>query len=151
MRFLLLAVVVAAVLVGCSGSEPTGPGAGRPATLAGTSWRVLAVAGRVPQPGGQPPTLAFEAAQVRGSGGCNQFSGPYQYDRPTGRLAFGDGFAMTAMACQENARMTFEVLYVEALTAATEASLDDQGRLILRGPRGEIRLATLLATVASAG
>ncbi len=140
MRSLLLAAVVALIAVGCSGPEPSGPGAGRPATLAGTSWRVTAVAGRVPQPGGQPPTLVFEVARVGGSGGCNQFSGPYRYDPPTGRLTFGDGFAMTAMACQENARMTFETWYVEILTAATDASLDDQGRLILRGPRGEILL-----------
>ncbi len=84
--------------------------------------------------------MAFSADQVKGSGGCNSYSGLYRYDPSTGAIAF-DRVAMTAMACLEHARAAVEMAFGTAMTAATSASIDPQGRLVLTGPGGEILLA----------
>ena len=112
----------------------------RPATLVGSGWRVVLVNGRAPVPG-REPTLAFEAARVGGSGGCNQFGASYRYDPASGAFQIDDA-AMTAMACAERAVNEFEVVFMVALPKATTAGLDMTGRLILLGPGTEIVLAS---------
>jgi heat shock protein HslJ len=110
-----------------------------PPTLNGTVWRVVTINGRAPVARSEP-TMAFAEAQVAGSAGCNSYSGNYRYDPATGSIAF-DQAAMTAMACLEQARMDVEATFATAMTAATSASIDPQGRLVLAGPGGEIVLA----------
>jgi heat shock protein HslJ len=110
-----------------------------PTTLTGTVWRVVAINGRPPVAGSEP-TVAFAAAEVKGSAGCNSYGGAYQYDPSSGAIAFRD-LAMTAMACVEPAKMEIEGLFTQAINRAISASIDPQGRLVLSGPGGEIVLA----------
>src|SRR5258706_586329 len=83
----VLALLALLAMVGaCSGdATPSGPGTGTGppdgaiSTLAGTSWIVVSVGGRPPVPGAVP-TVRFEADRVGGTGGCNQYGGPYRFD-----------------------------------------------------------------------
>ncbi len=109
LRLRALPLPFAAVLLLCfvaacdEAGGSSGPAGGRaPSSLAGAAWVVASVSGQTPIPGGEP-TVAFTQTTVSGSAGCNQYSGRYQYDPSTGRLAIGD-VAMTAMACLEDRR-----------------------------------------------
>jgi heat shock protein HslJ len=136
-RFLLLVLLGSLSLTACAASDLNREA--RPGTLNGTVWRVVAINGRPPVAGSEP-TMAFAAAQVAGSAGCNSYNGNYRYDPSTGAIAF-DQAAMTAMACLEQARMDVEGMFTTAMAQATSASVDRQGRLVLTGPGGEIVLA----------
>ena len=138
---LLVALLVA--LVACDAADPVPPAGGsRPQTLQGTNWSVLTVAGRAPQPG-VSMTINFAATTARGSGGCNQFGGTYQYEAATGRIAFAE-LGMTAMACVENQRMDLEAAYVQALGRATQIDVDADRHLVIGGPGGVVVFAAML-------
>lgn len=134
---LMLVLVASLSLAACAASDLTREA--HPSTLAGTVWRVVTINGRTPVAGSEP-TMAFAEALVTGSAGCNSYSGQYRYDPSTGSIAFEQA-AMTAMACLEPGRMDVEAAFATAMTGATSASIDPQGRLILTGPGGEIVLA----------
>lgn len=139
LRLGILVLVIGIVLAACGADDPDPTAVdGHPATLAGTAWRVVTIAGQRP-PAGSEPAIAFDATSAKGSGGCNTFSGTYRYER-TGALAFGD-LAMTAMACLEAPRNEIETAFMRTLGGVSLASLDALGRLVLSGPAGEIRLA----------
>ena len=135
-RLLLIVLAVGASLAACSDSDLI-RGA-HPTTLTGTVWRVVSINGRPPIVGSEP-TAAFAAAEVKGSAGCNSYGGGYTYDPSTGMIEFKE-LAMTAMACVEPGRNDVEALFTRAINAATSASIDPQGRLVLSGPGGEIVL-----------
>ena len=140
---LALAIVSIAVLAfGCSPSTESGPSesnpAGRPATLAGTAWRVVSVGGRAPVAAARP-TAVFSADRITGSGGCNTYGGRYQYDPAAGRIEMRD-LGMTLMACVEGPRNDFETAFFQALGQANLVSVDAQGRMGLSGPGGVIVL-----------
>jgi heat shock protein HslJ len=140
----LVALVLFVTLAACDAAEPGPSGGGsRPTTLAGSSWSVLTVAGRAPGPGAAPPTITFTGTTAKGSGGCNQFGGSYQYDAATGHIAFAE-LGMTAMACVEKGRMDLEAAYVQALGRATQVDLDADRHLVLSGPGGVIVLAAMI-------
>lgn len=139
LRLGMLVLFIGTLFAGCGADDPDPTaGDGRPATLAGTAWRVVSIAGQRP-PAGSEPAIAFDATTAKGSGGCNTFSGTYRHDR-TGALAFGD-LAMTAMACLEAPRNELETAFMRALGGVNRASVDALGRLILSGSSGEILLA----------
>ena len=76
---------------------------------------------------GQKKTIVFDARpkQVSGSTSCNTYTGSYALD---GRaLSFGNGMAMTKMACQGNG----EAVYVERLNKANMIFIKDQSTLML--------------------
>ena len=82
-------------------------------------------------------TLNFQAEQVSGSAGCNNFSGTYQ---TTGsKIEFGPQASTRKMCAQPLGIMEQESAYLAALEAATEYNLrgntlemlDDQGDVIL--------------------
>ncbi len=60
-----------------------------PGSLAGTSWTVASVDQTVMAPD-RPPTMTFEATQVRGSSGCNGYSAAYRFDPDTATLEIHD-------------------------------------------------------------
>ena len=138
---LLVALLVA--LVACDAAELVPqPGGPRPQALQGTNWSVVTVAGRAPQQGAAM-TIMFLASTARGSGGCNQFGGNYQYDASTGRIAFKE-LGMTAMACVQAQRMDLEAAYVQALGRATQVDVDADGHLVIGGPGGVVIFAAML-------
>jgi heat shock protein HslJ len=136
-RLLLLIVLMGTSLAACAGSDLSREA--RPTTLTGTVWRVVAINGRPPAAGSEP-TAAFAATEVKGSAGCNSYGGQYTYDPATGAIAFGN-MAMTAMGCVEPGRGETEAMFTQAISQATAASIDPEGRLVLTGSGGEIVLA----------
>ena len=133
----LVAVLALAVaLAACADDAPSStPGGVHPATLAGTSWTVVAING-IATPRGAQPTMEFSDGQVRGSAPCNHYGGNYRYDPPTGELRL-DGLGMTAMACAEAARNRVEAAFTQALgQPVLVAMLQPEGRLVLAGPVG---------------
>jgi heat shock protein HslJ len=133
---LLVVMVAAAACDEAAPADPNRPGV--PATIAGTSWRVVSVGGRAPVAGGVP-TVAFEVARVIGSGGCNTFGGSYRYDADSGQITF-ENLGMTAMGCFDGRRNEFETAFSEALVQVVLVSIDARGLLTLRGPGGAIVL-----------
>jgi heat shock protein HslJ len=111
------------------------------ASLAGTAWRVVSVAGAAPV-AGREPTITFEPERVSGTTGCNQYFGGYTL--VGGAIAFS-AVGMTRMAC-DDAVGQIEGAFTGALTAATSATFDAEGRLHLAGPGGEIVLGPGPAT-----
>jgi heat shock protein HslJ len=111
----------------------------RPPTLAGSSWRVVSIAGR-PLPAVPDVTLAFTASDVSGAGGCNSFGGTYTFDPATGALRFGP-LISTKRACVEAARNEVEAAYFTALRDVASARIDPDGRLSLLGSGAELILA----------
>ncbi len=105
------------------------------APLVATEWRLVAFG---PSGGEAAPldeaevTLGFpDGETVRGSAGCNTYSGVYQAGAE-GAITF-DTFAATEMACPNTALMEQESAFLQALSAVTSFTLEE-GRLILSGP-----------------
>ena len=135
----LVVLVLALVIGACAApAPPQDSGDPRPASLAGTDWKVISVGGQAPAPGAEP-TVSFSQARVMGSGGCNQFGGEYRYDPATGRIAFTN-LGMTAMGCMRQDVMNFEEAFSRVLTGAVQVSVDPATRLILSGPPGAVIL-----------
>jgi len=134
-----LALILLAVLaLACSGPPSSSQPApeSRPATLAGTAWRVVSVAGRSPNAAARP-TAVFSPDRVTGSGGCNAYGGRYQYDPASGRIEMRD-LGMTLMACVDAPRNDFEAVFFQTLGQANLVAVDAQGLMALSGPGGVI-------------
>jgi heat shock protein HslJ len=123
-----LAGIAILALVACQGAESA---ASDP--LDGTSWVLMAY--RKTRPiSGTTITATFEDGQVRGSAGCNSYSGSYQISGDT--ITVG-AVAITEMACLEpEGVMEQELLFVEFLTDAQTFRLAD-GQLQTFRPDGE--------------
>jgi heat shock protein HslJ len=133
--------LVALLVAACDGSSgpPSAevvPPAG-PATLAGTNWGVVSVAGRPSVPA-STPFIGFTADRAQGTGGCNQFGGSYTYDPTTGTLTFGE-LMMTLMGCL-GPQGDFETVLFAALQGPQQVTQAD-GNLFFDGPKGRIVLA----------
>jgi heat shock protein HslJ len=94
--------------------------------LVGAPWQLLSYNnGRDAlvsiQEGTQPTAEFAPDGTVSGSGGCNQFNGPY---RTSGTDITMGPFATTRMACDQPI-MDQELAYLEALTRATTYRFDD--------------------------
>jgi heat shock protein HslJ len=101
--------------------------------LDGTSWVLMAYRKTSPI-SGTTITAMFEDGQVRGSAGCNSYSGSYQVSGDT--ITVG-AVAITEMACLEpEGVMEQELLFVEFLTDAQTFRLAD-GQLQTFRPDGE--------------
>ena len=133
---ILFVAVHALLLSACGEGDLTREA--HPNALGGSAWRVISVNGRAPIAGSEP-TAIFASTDVKGSAGCNSYGGQYAYDPSTGAIAFRN-LAMTAMGCVEPGRNDFEGVFSIAISKATSASIDPEGRLVLRGPGGEIVL-----------
>jgi heat shock protein HslJ len=120
-------VLLAIALAGCATATAT-PGP-TDAGLADTAWVVTSIDGQPALPA-SPPTLAFGAdGMVSGTGGCNQYTGPYQVDGSS--IRFGD-LASTLMLCEGQVGAQ-ETAFMAALGGATTWRIDDAGALELTG------------------
>ena len=116
---------------GCGGESVA------PATLAGTSWRVVAVNGR-PTPAGGQYFVNFEGAErVRARFGCNSIGGGYIQRGGTVSMR---NLGATRMACPEPA-MSFETEGFRILNQPLFASWTGGDRLTLSNVNGRIDLA----------
>lgn len=132
-RLVVLLGCLVATIAACGGSGDRA-GSVAPASLTGTSWTAMVVAGQ-PVVAGHEPTVAFSSDQVKGSGGCNSFSGTYRY-RP-GTIKF-ENLAMTAMACLDASIGVVEGRFSTALIGATTVYMDAEGRMVMNGTGGQI-------------
>jgi heat shock protein HslJ len=100
-------------------------------TLEGTTWLLDKT---IP---GSEITAEFADGQVTGSAGCNTYNGTYRSTRAAGRntIEFGP-LATTRMMCDE-ALMDQEGLYLTALEAATEYTIEGFA-LSIEYPGGEL-------------
>jgi heat shock protein HslJ len=111
-----------------------GAGNGAIGSLEGTGWRVLQVAGVVPEAGNEP-TIAFRGGEALGSTGCNEYGGPVTIDG----LAIDVGDLTQTLRLCEGPVGEMEIAFVQALTEA-EALVPQGANLLIRGPGGEILL-----------
>jgi heat shock protein HslJ len=133
-----IAFLLGVTIVACSREAATPqPGRGRPATLDGTAWKLVAVQGR--PVAGSGASLAFARGGVSGDGGCNRFGGSFSYESATGALTI-DALASTKRACLEPARNDLEAAYLRALRGVSAATIDSEGRLVLSGSGAELVL-----------
>jgi heat shock protein HslJ len=87
-------------------------------TLEGTTW---VLSGALPD---SEITAEFAEGQVAGSAGCNTYTGPYTSTRAAGKNTIRIGpLTSTMMACDEPV-MDQEGLYLAALEAATEYTIE---------------------------
>jgi heat shock protein HslJ len=129
----LVLTVAALVLAACSDARVATAEPTPTEEVVGSAWIVTSVNGQGIIPAA-PPTLAFGAdGKVSGSGGCNQYSAPYE--TTGGSIAIGD-ISSTLMLC-EGAPGAQEGAFLAALRWATAWRVDDDGALHLDGA-GEI-------------
>jgi heat shock protein HslJ len=143
LRRLVAIVAIVVVLTGCDvGMSPSSPPSGNAlSALAGTSWIVKSVDRRSPVPGAVP-TATFDAERVSGTGGCNQYGGPYRLDPSTGQLAIRE-LVSTDMGCVQPGVTTFESVFLRALGGANHATVGPDGELVLDGTAGRVLLVPL--------
>jgi uncharacterized protein (TIGR03382 family) len=122
---------ILALAAGCSTSGGGGA-AGPVASLTGTSWQLAELGG---QPGGKQ-SLNFDAAKgmVSGSGGCNNFTGAYQW---SGKSLKMGPLASTRRACMDDASGKQEYAYLQALDATRTWQVEGK-TLILSGDSGQL-------------
>ncbi|WP_018344365.1 META domain-containing protein [Cytophaga aurantiaca] len=73
------------------------------------------------------PTIAFDARpkQVSGTTSCNTYTGSYSLDGKT--ISFGNGFALTKMACPGNG----ESVFIDRIRKVNKFFIKDQTTLML--------------------
>jgi putative lipoprotein len=114
-RFGALLCLTVLALAACGG-EDDGDAGGPP--LEGTEWTLASGVDDVPDDA--VPTLMLDDGTASGSGGCNNYTGPYEVDGDS--LTIGP-IAGTMMACEEP-KMTVETTYLQALEATDAWSVD---------------------------
>jgi heat shock protein HslJ len=123
-------ITLAGLLVGC-GARPTDS-----PSLQDTRW-VLVTFGEAPPLTGTAPSAEFCGGQIRGSAGCNTYSGAYTVSESD--IAIGD-IASTEMWCMEpEGVMDQEQAFLAALASVTSHRLagpqleflDPAGRVLL--------------------
>lgn len=94
----LLALMMLGALAACEepAAAPVAPGPVTATNLAGTSWRILSIAG-IKVEDTNATRMVFDAGTVSGSFGCNSFSGPYSTADGLLRVSAA---TMTEMACR---------------------------------------------------
>jgi heat shock protein HslJ len=101
--------------------------------LAGTAWQAVRVTGRAPVPG-KEPTAIFSMDGITGTGGCNDYDGPYR--DANGVFSFPK-FVSTAVGCGGEISETEDLFYA-AMRGATSTSIDAGGQLVIDGPGGSL-------------
>jgi heat shock protein HslJ len=136
MRVVVIIVATLLSLTACS-VEPSLTRVSHPASLAGTTWRLLSIQGR-PVPVGPDVTLTFDdAGRVSGNGGCNGFGGQFTYEPATGAISVSRRVS-TLRECLQAARTDLESAYLVALAGAAVATTDSDAHLVLGGSGAEL-------------
>ena len=124
-KLVLLAAIGALVVSGCFLRREDNASGG----LANTAWTVISIGG-APTIKGSEPTMAFAPeGTVSGSGGCNQYSGPFHTDGD--RITVGQ-LASTLMLCEGQVGAQ-ELAFTSALSGATSWRQAENGNLELAG------------------
>lgn len=132
-----LTILIVVILTACSA----------PGGLDATSWKLESISDNggemVDALPGSVVTLDFQATQVSGSAGCNNYNGSYQTDGS--KIEFGP-LATTRKMCNEpRGIMEQETAYLAALEAAAEYALR-ANRLEIKDDNGDVSLIFVRAT-----
>jgi heat shock protein HslJ len=133
-------VMLAPLLLLIGACAATGPAAGPPPELSGTSWTVTGIDGSST---GRGPDLTADFTvdgRVNGDSGCNSYSGPYIQSGDTVRIG---ELLSTRRACIDQARQQQEARLLRALQGASTIERERDGRIRLDGPSGSVMLAPL--------
>jgi heat shock protein HslJ len=114
-RQVALSVVLAAAMVGCTGSDSSG------GELTGATWPVSSLSGST-IPAGLRMEVTFRDDTIEGSDGCNSFGGPYSTTGEDG-VDIG-GLSSTAIGC-EPAIAAAGTAFTSALDRAATYDIDD--------------------------
>lgn len=137
-RIVILAVLIF-VLAAC-GTEPP---LAQPIDLTG-SWQLTSGShgGDAIEPiPTHPVTIEFTADRVGGTAACNGYGGTF--DASTGSLTISE-LSITEMACDPPETMDLERVYIEALVAVNEATIEGT-TLTLKGPETTLEFEMLPA------
>ncbi|HKY60215.1 MAG TPA: META domain-containing protein [Gemmatimonadota bacterium] len=102
-----------------------------PGTLVNTTWRLIEMDGRAPEPDLPPVTLAFGPARAEGSGGCNWYSAWLEF--PAARQVAVSYLTATRRDCLHPRIMDREVRYLEALETLETYRLDGDRLFLAAG------------------
>ena len=132
----LLALIAVAALAACSALPPAGPEPGPfPASVAGTSWRVVAVNGRPAPPRPDLFFMNFTATSLASKFGCNGMGADYVQ---RGTIIDAGPVMATRMACPD---MSYEIEAGAVLEPPMVANWTGPSALRLSSPGGTIDLA----------
>lgn len=131
---------IALLASGCT----TGPGGdGGPAfdaaSVQGSQWQLVSLAGTPVLEAGNKPTLTFpELGRISGSASCNRYSGSAQITAE-GKLALGapNAIAVTRMACAEAVLNDQEMRFLQLLGGAGQMTLDGDRLSIQSGDQAD--------------
>ena len=127
MKYVVVIALAGIVILALAACQRADSAASDP--LDGTSW-VLTAYRKTRPISGTTITATFEDGQVRGSAGCNSYSGSYQVSGDT--ITVGP-VAITEMACLEpESVMDQELVFVEFLTDAQTFRLADEQLQVVR-------------------
>jgi heat shock protein HslJ len=129
----MMAAAIGGVLALAAGCSTSGIGGSAPgASLTDTSWQLAELGG---QPAGKQ-SLKFDSSKgiVSGSGGCNNFTGAYQW---SGKSLKMGPLASTRRACMDEASGKQENAYLQALDATRTWKVEGK-TLILSGDSGQL-------------
>jgi heat shock protein HslJ len=129
-RAIACTVVTGFIVLGCSAVPAALPGR----TLEGTSWRAVSI-DTVTTMVSNAPTLTFATGRLRGSGGCNTYSGTFSLQ--DGALDI-DGLRATLKQC-ETSTSEMERQFMRALVSATTVAFEGDEGLVLDGTGGTVR------------
>ncbi|WP_448337083.1 META domain-containing protein [Chloroflexus aurantiacus] len=105
--------------------------------LTNRQWQLIEIEGQPPLPSEQALSMAFDSTgRISGFAGCNSFSGSYRVEGTT--ISISD-VVTTLVACADDAVTTQEMMFHQALQAATKYELN-AGTLTLRDENGVVRL-----------
>jgi heat shock protein HslJ len=122
-------MVLAVLLVGCGPADS--------ASLEGTQWSLVTLAGKPPLAGTEP-SAEFTADEMSGSAGCNHYFGTYEVSGSD--FAIGT-VASTEMWCMDpEGVMDQEQAFLAALASVASYRLDGE-RLELLDAKGSVILA----------
>ena len=119
----------------CSSGPSLSPSPDPPA-LVGVKWRVVSVAGRVPQPGHDITFTLDAAGRGGGETGCNSYGGRFSVEE--GRLVMHE-LQSTAAICADPVAGGLERAFLETFESRPFIGLVP-GELRLRGEAGEVVL-----------
>jgi heat shock protein HslJ len=128
----LTPLIALLAVAACDTPPPTGAAIPAGTDLAGTSWRIESIAG-VKVSGTAPATMAFDAATVSGSFGCNRFTGQYAV---TGNLLTVSPVVVTRMACPGEA-VRQEQTGLRQLALPMQVVPNGPNTLVLSGREGQ--------------
>jgi len=129
--WIILILILMTLFVSACAPQPSPEAVDMKAALAGTSWAMTELGGKRPL-SGQSITMQFTEQGISGSGGCNQYGAPVEFDGSKVKI---NSPTSTLIAC-EGGSSEQEMDFFQALTSTDRLDLR-KGKLFLLDERGK--------------